>query len=221
MQIPEIRSGKTAKTFMRKYHFQVATIFLLLLSVIAFSDNLFTDVGQKSNSDPKFIIHGLLMFAWFGILVVQANFIRAGNVKAHIRWGTAGMLIGLAVFISTIYVFVQVYKGWEVMPYFVKANRIFMFSFAVLLVLAWLNRRNGVKHKRYIYLSSLLILAPILDRVAAKLHIDNVDFFNLAIWNLLFIALFRYDWVTLRKIHTISWVGVVWFYVVWALSLLI
>jgi hypothetical protein len=40
-------------------YFSGISVLLLLLSIIAFSDNLFTDVGQPSNRDPKFIIHGL------------------------------------------------------------------------------------------------------------------------------------------------------------------
>ncbi|MBX2965552.1 MAG: hypothetical protein KF845_05355 [Cyclobacteriaceae bacterium] len=42
---------------MRKNYFLVAGTLLLILSFIAFSDNLITDVGQESNSDPKFIMH--------------------------------------------------------------------------------------------------------------------------------------------------------------------
>lgn len=130
---------------MRKYYFQTASIFLLILSVIAFSDNLITDVGQKSNSDPKFIIHGLLMFAWFIIFVVQTNFIRKGDYKAHMKWGIAGMLVAIGVFLSTVVVFITAFKGWAAMPFFVKANRFFMLSFAVLVLLGYLNRQNGTK----------------------------------------------------------------------------
>ncbi len=205
---------------MRKYYFQTASIFLLILSVIAFSDNLITDVGQKSNSDPKFIIHGLLMFAWFIIFVVQTNFIRKGNYKAHMKWGIAGMLVAIGVFLSTVVVFITAFKGWAAMPFFVKANRFFMLSFAVLVLLGYLNRQNGTKHKRFIYLASLLILEPILSRVTGNLNIDNLEVFIVIVWNGLFISLFVYDWLTLKKIHKISWMGFVWFYIVWAISVL-
>lgn len=205
---------------MRKYYFQTTSILLLILSIVAFSDNLITDVGQKSNSDPKFIIHGLLMFAWFIIFVVQSNFIRKGNYKAHMKWGIVGMLTAIGVFLSTVYIFVTVYKGWDVMPFYAKANRFFMLSFAVLVLLGYLNRQNGTKHKRFIYMASLFILEPILSRVTGNLHIENGVAFLVIVWNGLFISLFLYDWLTLKKIHKISWVGVVWFYIVWTISLL-
>ena len=205
---------------MRTHYFQIVSVLLLVLSLIAFSDNLITDVEQESNSDPKFIIHGLLMFAWFIIFVVQTNFIRNGNYKAHIKWGIAGILTAIGVFLSTVYVFIAVYKGWDALPYFAKANRFFMLSFAVLVVLGYLNRQNAAKHKRLIYMASLLILEPILSRVTGNLYIENVEAFIAIVWNGLFISLFVYDWATLKIIHKISWLGFVWFYIVWAISLL-
>lgn len=91
---------------MKKYYFFIVSIFLLLLSLIAFSDNLITDIGQESNSDPKFLIHGLILFAWFIIVVVQSNFIRKGDYKANMKWGIAGMAVAMGVFVSIVYVFI-------------------------------------------------------------------------------------------------------------------
>lgn len=205
---------------MKKYYFQIISIILLLLSLIAFSDNLITDLGQESNSDPKFIVHGLFMFAWFIFLVVQANFIRKGNYMTHMRWGIVGMITALGVFLSTLYIFIVVYKGWDAMPYYAKANRFFMLSFAVLIALAFRFRRNPDSHKRYILMSTLLILEPILSRVTGNLHIDNWILFIVVTWNALFISLFIYDWLILKKIHKITWVGFLWFYMVWGICVI-
>ena len=72
---------------MKTYYFPIVSSLLLVLSVIAFSDNLFTDISQESNRDPKFIIHGVLMFAWFRTFVAQSVFILRKQIRAHIRWG--------------------------------------------------------------------------------------------------------------------------------------
>ena len=206
---------------MRKYYFQIASIFLLILSIIAFSDNLITDVGQKSNRDPKFIIHGLSMFAWFIIFVAQANFIRKGNYSAHKKWGIAGFVSAILVVISSVYIISEVYPGsWNTLKYYEKAILFFIPSYAVLVLLGYLNRQNGNRHKRFVYMGTLLILEPILDRVATHLHIGNSGIFVFLVWNGLFISLFIYDWLTMNKIHKISWMGFVWFYVVWTISLL-
>lgn len=193
---------------------------MLFLSLFAFSDNLIFDVKQKSNSDPKFIIHGLFCLAWFVILVIQTGYIRKLNYKAHIRLGITGMIVAVGVFISSVYVFVAIYKGWDAMPFYVKANRFFMFSYAILILLAYLNRKSGTKHKRFIFIATLYLLGPILDRVAGHLDIENVEVFNAIIWHGLFISLFIYDWLTLKKIQRISWMGFVWFYIVWTISIL-
>lgn len=204
---------------MRKYYFLAVSILLLILSIIAFSDNLITNVGQESNSDPKFIIHGVFMFGWFIIFVVQANFIQKGDYKAHIKWGITGMIAAIGVVISTIFIFVVIHEGWDALPFFAKANRFFLPSYAILVGLGYLNRANAVNHKRFLYLATLYMLGPILDRASGHLYL-NVYIFNPVIWNSLFISLFIYDWVTLKKIHRISYLGFIWFYIVWAISIL-
>ncbi len=195
---------------------------MLLMSVVAFSDNLITDVGQKSNRDPKFILHGLFCFAWFIMLVVQSGFIRSKNYKAHIRWGIAGMLAALGVFITSVYIFVVIYKGWDTMPFFVKANRVLMFSFAICIWLAWRNRKRPVLHKRFIQVGAFYIMGPpILDRLSGRIHFDNVELFNAIVPSLLFISLFIYDWHMLKKIHPISWIGLAWLYCIWVIAIFV
>lgn len=208
---------------MKKNYFIVAALILLLLSIIAFSDNLFTDIGQESNKDPKFIIHGLFFLAWFIILVTQSHLIRKGDYKAHRKCGMWGMWIAIGVVLSTFYVFYAVYEGWSAMPGFVKANRIFTVSFTVLVLMAYLKRKKPIAHKRYLYIGTVYTLGPVIGRVADKLgNGTELSFllFELVIWNGLFISLLVYDWMTLNRIHKITWIGVLWFYVVWTYSLL-
>jgi len=140
---------------MKKLYFLYASGFILALSLIGFSDNLFTDVGQKSNSDPKFIIHGLFWFAWFIILVVQANFIRKNNYKAHKALGMLGIVAAIGVTLSTLYIFIVIYKGWDAMPEFVKVSRFFLPTFSIMVLLGYLNRATPVKHKRYMFLATV------------------------------------------------------------------
>ena len=206
---------------MQRYYFPAISILLFILSLIAFSDNLITDIGQESNSDPKFIIHGLFMFTWFGIFVAQTIFILRGNISSHIKWGKIGMFTAVGVFLSTVYVFISIYTGWDAMPYYVKANRLFMLSFAVFILLAYLNRRKSENHKRFICLAFILIIEPIIGRVSDKLMIENWELFYFLVWHTLFMSLFINDWITLKKIHKISWIGLVWFYIVWTISILL
>ena len=204
---------------MKKYYFPFVSSLLLVLSVIAFSDNLFTDIHQKSNKDPKFIIHGLLMFAWFGTFVAQSVFVLRRNLKAHMQWGKIGFVLAIGVFLSTLYVFIAVYKGWDAMEPFVKANRLFMLSFAVFLLLAYRARKDKIQHKRFVFWAIALPLEPIMGRVSDVLDIDNWQLFYFLVWHVIFISFFVYDWRSIRRIHPISWSGLAWFYVAWGISI--
>jgi uncharacterized membrane protein YozB (DUF420 family) len=212
---------------MKKYYFLVVSIILLIFSLIGFSDNLITDVGQKSNSDPKFIIHGLFCFAWFIILVIQTNFIRKGNYKAHMRLGIAGLIAAFGVFITTVYIFIVIYKGWDNMSPLVKANRFFMLSFAIMVTIAYFNRKKPAYHKRLIFVASFYMLGPILDRAMGRSFLDSMittdlswDLTFFGIWTSFFISLFIYDWAILKKIHTVTYLGLFVFCIIWAISFL-
>ena len=213
---------------MRKHYFFTASVLMFILSLVGFSDNLITDTGQESNSDPKFIIHGLFCFAWFIILITQTNFIRKENYKAHLKLGIAGMFAAVGVFISTIYIFVVVYKGWDVMPINAKVNRFFMPSYALLVWLGYMNRKKPDMHKRFMYIGTLYMLGPILDRALDDLFSDELisntvgwGAFIIGFWSSFFVSLFIYDWLTLKKIHPVTYIGFIWFYIVWTITVFV
>lgn len=205
--------------FLKEYYFLIVSTLLLVLSVIAFSDNLITDIGQESNRDPKFIIHGLLMFAWFGTFVAQSYFIAHKKYKTHIKFGKIGFILAIGVFISTVYVFIVIFKGWDAMEPFVKANRLLMLSFATFIMLAYIYRRNREKHKRFIFWAIVLPIEPIMGRASELFQVDNWVLFYAFVWHVFFVSFFAYDWQTLKRIHPISWLGLTWFYVAWAISI--
>lgn len=205
---------------MKKYYFSVASFLILILSVLGFSDNLFSDIGQESNADPKYVIHGILCLTWMIIFVVQSNFIRKGDFSTHKKLGITGMLIGVGVMLSTFYIFIVTYPGWSQLTFFAKANRFFMTSFAVLLFISYAKRNDFIQHKRLILLATLYMLEPILSRSSDHLGMDAFTAVPL-IWNIFFISFLVYDWLTLRRIHPITYLGFIWFYLVWTVSILI
>ena len=212
---------------MKKYYFLVVSIILLILSLIAFSDNLITNVGQKSNSDPKFVIHGLFCFAWFIILVIQTNFIRKGNYKAHMKLGIAGLITAIGVFTTTLYIFIVIYKGWDNMSPLVRANRFLMLGFAILVTLAYLNRKKAAQHKRLIFVATFYMLGPILDRAMGRSFLESViendltwDLTFFGIWGSFFTSLFIYDWAVIKRFHTVTYIGLLIFCVILAISFL-
>lgn len=227
MQARQPARPTTASRWMRKYYFPLASAFILALSLWSFSDNLVWNVGQKSNHDPKFIIHGLFCLAWVLMLFVQANLVRAGNVRLHRTLGIIGLIAAVGVTLSTIHIFVVVWKGWDAMAFYLKANRLLLPSYSLLVLMAYLDRKRPDWHRRLVYIATLFMLEPVLSRafdpldpLLAGFSESQIDFcwwiFFVLVWSGLFVSLFAYDWLVERRIHPVTAGGFAWFCAIWA-----
>ncbi|SMG39605.1 hypothetical protein SAMN05661096_02646 [Marivirga sericea] len=197
------------KNFYTKNYFFGLSITIFIMSVIAFSDNWLTDVGQTSNSDPKMIVHGLIMFAWTIVLIIQTNHIRKLNIAQHKKLGITGFLIAVLMLLSINYL---AYLGpdFNQLPFFGKANRIFVPVFALMLLFAYLNRYNKLLHQYFIFVGMLLCMEPILSRFCANLDLSPMVF-AFPIWLGLWISIFMYDIILRRKLHPILYLGFIFF----------
>lgn len=211
--------------WMRNCYFSTVSALILFLTLWGFSDNLFWNVGQPSNADPKFIVHGLFCLAWMLVFFVQANLVRTRNLRWHRNLGIAGMIVAIGVTLSTIYVFWAVWKGWDAMAPYIKANRLLLPSYSLLVLLAFLMRKRPDWHKRCIYIATLYMLEPVFSRafdplepLLAGFSDEAVDFywwvFIVIAWNTLFLSLFVYDWLVAQRIHAVTICGFAWFYLI-------
>jgi hypothetical protein len=217
----------------KRYYFPFVLALILALSLVAFWDNLVSDVGQPSNSDPKMIVHGAFALAWVLVLVLQATFVRTGNMRMHRALGTAGFIAAVGVTLSTLYLFVAVWKGWEAMTPQIRANRVLLPSFSLWILLAYLNRGRPVLHKRFVYTGTLFLLEPILARTFDPIvvpllpsmpesQVDLLFYYYLAItWSAFFLSLLVYDRLVLRRVHPLSAASFVWVLAVYGLVYLI
>ena len=219
----------------RSAYFTLTAALMLVLSVVAFSDNLFTDVGQPSNRDPKFIVHGLFGLAWYVLLLVQANLVRVRNVALHRKVGVATLVVALGVALSTLYIFVAVWKGWANMGEEARANRLLLPGFALFLLLAWWNRARPDWHKRLVFCGSFLMLGPVLARCydplvvswmqplfpAFTARVDETGFllFFFGGWMAFFVSLVVHDRRTLHRVHPVTFAGLAWFALAWAVAI--
>jgi hypothetical protein len=211
----------------RSAYFSVVSVLLLLLSVIAFSDNLFTDIDQRSNSDPKFVIHGLFGLAWYVLLATQANLARVRNLQLHRKLGIATFIVAIGVTFSTLYLFVVLWKGWGSMTTEVRANRLLLPAYAMCVLMAWRYRGQPNLHKRLVFVGTFLMLEPVLARSFEPLvvswlepllnssYTDDVDqiaylVYFWGFWIGLFLSLAMYDMRTQRRAHFITAAGLCW-----------
>jgi hypothetical protein len=156
------------------------------------------------------------------------------NVKLHKKLGIATFIVAIGVTLSTLYIFIVLWKGWDHMTAEVRANRLFLPGYAICLLFAWLRRRQPDWHKRLIFTGTFFMLGPVLSRAYDPLivswmeplfpvftaRVDQVGFqvFHWGIWIGFFLSLALYDWKTLRRIHFVTISGFAWFLLTWLLS---
>lgn len=146
-------------------YFPVMTLLLVMLSFLAFADNLITDVGQPSNSDPKMIVHALFSAAWVIAFAVQAWLVYLGRIAAHRRIGQWIFAIAAGMVLSTLYLFIAKFRGFAAMDPEVIANRLLMAVFVVCTWLAYARRSRPDCHKRLLLVGTMALLEPILARI--------------------------------------------------------
>lgn len=216
---------------MRRNYFAFASGFLLALSLWSFSDNFLWNVGQPSNSDPKLVVHGLFCMAWMIVLFAQAMLVRGGNIRTHRTLGVAGCIAAVGVTVTTIYVFFVVWKGWDAMAPYLRANRLLLPSYSILVLLGYLNRRRPEWHKRYMLVATLYMLEPVLSRAFDPLDPLLTGFtdaevdlywwaFFVVTWLGFFLSLLVYDWRVARRIHPVTIGGFAWFGAIWTIVIL-
>jgi hypothetical protein len=180
------------------------------------------------------VVHGLFGLAWSVLLVVQANLVRVRKVALHRRLGVATLLVGVGVTLSTLYIFIVLWKGWDNMAVEVRANRLLLPGFALALLLAWLRRGRADWHKRLVFAGSFLMLGPVLSRAydplvvswmeplfpALTARVDEAGFlvFYFGAWAGFFLSLAVYDGKTLRRIHPVTIAGFAWLLLAWLIS---
>lgn len=223
------RDRSLASLYVR-WHFPIGCALLLLLTLVAFWDNLVSDVTQPSNGDPVMIVHGLFLLAWMILLLVQSMLPRAGRMDLHRRLGRYGFVIAAGVVVSTVLLFVAVWKGWAAMKPEVLANRILLPSYAICIVAAYRTRFRSEWHKRFIYCGTLLLSEPVLARTfdplvgpllpAMEPGADMPIFYGymIALWTGFFLALMAYDRIKLQRVHPVTAGSLVWLYAVYVFA---
>lgn len=141
------------------------SITFWLIMAIGFSDNWLFDIGQPSNSNPKFLIHAFFAFSWFTLLVVQTGLIRKNNTKAHMKIGITGMIVFTGFLLSTLPMYAQEYFDQGYLD--PLSTMIFLqLMFAMILIVIGFAKRkkNPLIHKTHIIFGSFMLIQPALDR---------------------------------------------------------
>jgi hypothetical protein len=200
--------------------FPVMTTLLWALSIGAFSDNLFTDVGQPSNRDPKMVVHGLFGLAWASLFATQAWLVNVRRVSLHRRMGQATFLVAIGLTVTTLYLFYDGFRGWAAMVPETLANRLLLPVFVVCVALAYVRRTRPDWHKRLLLIGTMALLEPVLARLYDPLFawaipvgidkaLDQALFLTylFSTWALLVGSMWLHDRATIHRIHPVTLAG--------------
>jgi len=203
-------------TSSRSAFFFGTTILFAAIAITGFSTTFFIPLARGAFSAPPVIyVHGLLLFGWLLLLIVQSSLVRHRQLVLHRRLGWVGAVIAASIVISGILVGLYATRrdlaiGADdfVAGQFVNIV-IEMALFGGLVAAAIAMRRDGESHKRLLFLATISALAPAWLRLRHLFPSIPNPFvvLSLAADSLLLLLIAR-DWITLRRIHPVYlWAG--------------
>lgn len=144
---------------------------LVMAGIVFLGFGLNVALGRSSfSAPPRLHLHALLFFAWTVLYVVQAGLVARGNQALHRRLGWLAAVLMLAMVVSGILVTMLNVREGRVPPffepaYFLVMNPLHILSIAGLVVAAIAMRRQTRWHRRLMYSSMALLLAPAFGRL--------------------------------------------------------
>jgi hypothetical protein len=194
------------------------TIAIFACVFVGFSRSFFLHPFFPERHRPSesfFYVHGTIFAAWFVLLVVQASLVTAGNVRRHRQLGIAGVGLATAMIVfGTIAALMAGHRpggfiGVPVPPLiFLVVPLASMVFFGGFVTLAIVNRGTPQKHKRYMLLASLSLMAAAFARWPIVETTGILVFFALS--DLFLIPLAIWDFRSRGRLHPVTlWGGLV------------
>lgn len=191
----------------RKFYLFISVLMALLVFA-GFARSFFLNgFFLKLHLRPMFIAHGVIFSSWIALIIVQTSLISAKRVALHRKLGYASialvlLMIGFAWAMSID----STRRGFTPTPAFPPlrffAIQFFdLLNFVILVTAAYLYRNRAEFHKRFILLSTIVILTPATARIFFLFTSDGVLFKAYALDIAVLLICVGYDLVTRRKLH--------------------
>lgn len=149
-------------------------------------------------------IHGLIMFLWYILIVIQSNLVKSGNIDLHKKLGKSSLILAFGIVVSGIWMSVVHYSRPDGFV-FSTINTFILINFIILFYLAWTNRFRSEYHKRYMTFVSLSAVFPALGRIILGLNFNQ--YLSVPLWIMLVLVMGVYDFQSQKKIHPATKVG--------------
>lgn len=167
------------------------TAFLVLV-LFAFTHTYFVHFPRFEKVTTAGHVHGLLMFAWFILLIVQPFLILTNRYLLHQQLGKVTYLLVPLLLLSIIWVAAAAQQR--------TPNAISLFDsvppfigFSLFYLMAISNRQHAAVHARYMMITPLVLYGPAIARVYEHYPVLN-SFPMYAITFVLLLGILIYEW---------------------------
>ena len=191
-----------------RYFFITAASLFPMLAVLGFMPSYILMRAGEITIHWSTHVHGTLMAGWLAMFFVQSWLALTGNFKFHRALGAYAVALGAIIWCSMGIASARALIG-NAAPrdhflFDVLVVQLYvMLMFAVFFTWAILARRNGAAHKRLMFLATLVLLQAAIDRIPV-LQGGMTGFMFL---DLLVLPLFVFDWITLKRVHRVTWMA--------------
>ncbi len=191
--------------------FQLLAWILALLVVAGFGALQLFAPEMAVPMRPTVVLHGLIFFGWFALLIVQPRLIAQGNYARHKQIGQLSMGLAIALVIMGVFITREAYlrPGWSIAGMGPQSSIMFPFTdlvfFSLLYWLAYVKRTEAQAHKRLMLFAGIVMLDPALARLFAALDLPPP--FITAVELALVAAVVIHDRRTLGRVHGATWLG--------------
>jgi hypothetical protein len=225
----EARStGMTRESMECRRFFLGTSIAMLLIVLVGFAPTFYLRSyfpTARPPAPPYAYWHGVVMTAWYLLLVAQTALVSARRSDLHRRLGIAGIVVAMGVLGTGLYVNTNLVPrlaalGVQLPPateqfiaFVVISGRFFLAAFAMLVAAAVLLRRHKAVHARLMFLASLTTIGAALgpDRwlgaAAVPLLPAGVGLGSVVVAAFIAALCIR-DWFVERRLHPVTlWGG--------------
>ncbi len=201
-------------------YFLVISAILLGVTIIGFIPSFLLRPYFKETGLPVyFVIHGILLFAWFTAYFHQNLLIFKGKVLNHQRNGRYWFILAILMMSANFYILYAVSREtmegtttyWEGVRtpksagLLVLGTGYLVLTSTVFLIIAYLKRYRIQVHKRAILGASVILLGPAFDRFLRPFSLDEIHpILPFTLINLFPISLIVYDLVKRKRLHWVT-----------------
>jgi hypothetical protein len=164
--------------------------------------------------------HGIVLTAWFVLVVAQTGLIAAGRTALHRRLGIVGVVLAVLLVITSAMATLRLpvrataagVADSPIVAQLRQGNTAALVVFSVLVAIAIVVRRRGEVHKRLLLIATLNIVPPAAARLAGTITfagIGETTAIAVSFGGLIAMAasLIVYDVVTRRRPHPATLIG--------------